>query len=75
MSRIWFDTEFIENGKTIELLSIGLVKDDNSEYYAESAEVDKSLANDWVKENVLVHLTGEVKPRVQIAREIFEFVG
>ena len=73
--RIYFDTEFIEDGKTIDLVSIGLVREDGATYYAESSEADLSKANDWVKENVLVHLKGNAIPRDQIAREILEFVG
>ncbi|TGQ11188.1 hypothetical protein EN858_14795 [Mesorhizobium sp. M4B.F.Ca.ET.215.01.1.1] len=74
-NRVWFDTEFIEDGKTIELLSIGLVKADGSAYYAEPAETDRSRASEWVKQNVLPHLTGETKPRAEIAQEIIKFVG
>lgn len=73
--RIYFDTEFIEDGKTIDLISIGLVREDGETYYAESFEADLTKANDWVKENVLVHLKGDGKPRKQIAAEILEFVG
>ncbi len=54
--RYWFDTEFIENGKTIDLLSIGIVAEDGREFYAESSEADWSQASEWVKENVLPHL-------------------
>lgn len=61
--KIWFDTEFMDDGITIELISIGMVRDDGVEYYAESAEADLSKANDWVKENVLNHLTGIKTPR------------
>jgi hypothetical protein len=73
--KIWFDTEFIEDGKTIELLSIGMVRGDGETYYAEPAETDRSRADDWVKTNVITHLCGPVKPRQQIAREIVEFAG
>lgn len=73
--RIYFDTEFIEDGKTIELLSIGLVREDGQTYYAESAEVDYSRASEWVRQNVLTHLMGPVKMRSVIAQEIVEFVG
>ena len=31
----FFDTEFYENGKTIELISIGIVAEDGSEFYTE----------------------------------------
>lgn len=30
---IYYDTEFIENGTTIELLSIGMVRENGQEYY------------------------------------------
>lgn len=55
-TRYFFDTEFIEDGKTIELISIGMVCDDGREFYAESMDVDLTKANDWVKENVIPHL-------------------
>ena len=73
--RIWFDTEFIEDGHTIELLSIGLIRDDGAEYYAEPAETDRSLASPWVAENVIPQLTGPVLSRVEIARDIVDFAG
>jgi hypothetical protein len=73
--RFWFDTEFIEDGKTIDLLSIGIVSEDGREYYAEVAETDHSRASQWVKDNVIVHLQGNAKPRAQIASEIVAFVG
>jgi 3' exoribonuclease, RNase T-like len=73
--RYWFDTEFIDDGRTIDLISIGIVAEDGREYYAESADCDYAAASDWVTEHVLPHLTGERKPRNQIADEIKEFVG
>jgi hypothetical protein len=72
---IWFDTEFIEDGKTIDLLSIGMVRDDGWRYYAEPAEADLSRASDWVKANVLPHLSGKKTPRADIAKQIIEFAG
>jgi hypothetical protein len=75
MMRIWFDTEFIEDGKTIDLLSIGMVREDGWRYYAEPMEADLSKAGEWVKANVLPHLSGKKIPRAQIAQEIVEFAG
>lgn len=77
MSRIWFDTEFIEDGTTIDLISIGMVREDGAEYYAETDQWIPGKASQWVKDNVLVHLRGgdAIKPRDVIAREIVEFVG
>lgn len=74
-NRIFMDTEFIEDGKTIDLISIGLVREDGRTYYAESLEVDWSKTGQWVKTNVLPHLTGDRKPREVIAAEIIQFAG
>jgi len=75
--RIWFDTEFIEDGKTIELVSIGMVREDGKTYYAEVQGVDYSRADPWLHENVFPHLQGGscLKSRDQIAAEILEFAG
>jgi hypothetical protein len=73
--RIWFDTEFIEDGKTIDLLSIGMVREDGLKYYAEPHEANLSRASDWVKANVLPHLSGAKTPRARIAEEIIDFAG
>lgn len=73
--KIWFDTEFIEDGKTIDLLSIGMIREDGATYYAEPAEADRSRADEWVTANVLPYLNGPVKPRAQIAQEVIEFAG
>jgi hypothetical protein len=73
--RIFFDTEFIEDGKTIDLISIGLVREDGREYYAQAAECDRSKAGKWVTENVLPHLTPGTIPRFQIAGDIRDFCG
>lgn len=70
----WMDTEFMEDGKTIELISIGIVREDGAEYYAENIEADLSKASDWVKRNVIPHLTGEAKPRWKIRNEVQAFV-
>jgi hypothetical protein len=73
---IVFDTEFIEDGRTIDLVSIGLVRmSDGLTYYAESSEADLSKASPWVHENVLQHLEGPPIPRATIAQEIREFAG
>jgi hypothetical protein len=73
--RIWFDTEFIDTGREIHLLSIGLVRDDDRTYYAEPSDAPKHLACEWVQKNVLPHLRGPVKPREQIKNEIVAFCG
>jgi hypothetical protein len=45
----WLDTEFIEDGVTIDLISIGIVAEDGRELYLLNWECDYSKASDWVK--------------------------
>ncbi len=54
--KYWYDTEFIEDGTTIDLISIGIVAEDGRELYLQSIDVDGSKASDWVIENVLSNL-------------------
>lgn len=54
--RYFMDTEFIEDGKTIDLISIAIVCEDDRELYLCNAECDLDRANAWVKQNVLPHL-------------------
>lgn len=74
--RIWFDTEFIDTGREVHLLSIGMVREDGDHYYAEPVETDRSLACEWVRKHVFPHLEpASVKPRQQIRDEIVAFCG
>lgn len=71
--RYYYDTEFLEDGSTIALISIGIVNEDGEAYYAVNAEVSESLnpddlgkriaKSDWLMKNVAPHLPlyGEVK--------------
>ena len=54
--RFFYDTEFIEDGTTIDLVSIGIVGEDGREYYAVSTAFDPAKANMWVRNNVLNQL-------------------
>lgn len=74
-TRIWFDTEFIEDGKTIDLISIGSVRDDGAELYRENGACRLSRASPWVRENVVPRLTHAGVTRKTIARDIIEFAG
>lgn len=60
--RYFYDTEFIEDGRTIELVSIGIVAEDGREYYAVSTDFDPARANAWVRENVLEKLPSPRDP-------------
>lgn len=56
--KIFYDTEFIENGHTIELISIGLVAEDGREYYAVNSDApwDRVRNHLWLRDNVWPHL-------------------
>jgi hypothetical protein len=61
--RYYYDTEFIEDGSTIDLISIGIVAEDGREYYAQSSEFNLKKASQWVWDNVLGQL--KICPYVQ----------
>lgn len=64
MTRIFYDTEFLEDGHTIDLISIGMVAEDGREYYAVSSNANWDLIkkSDWLVRNVVPSLpiTGRV---------------
>ena len=51
--RYFYDCEFVEDGRTIDLVSIGVVDEYGREFYAVSTEFDASRAVPWVRRNVL----------------------
>lgn len=61
MSRYFLDAEFIEDGVTIDLISLGIVCEDGREFYAENEDCDLNAANDWVKANVLPWLWHQIE--------------
>lgn len=56
--KYFYDTEFLEDGKTIELISIGIVAEDGREYYAVNADAPwkKIKKNEWLMDNVVPSL-------------------
>jgi hypothetical protein len=73
--RIFLDTEFIEDGRTIDLISIALVQGDR-ELYLVSSEFDETKANDFVREHVLPKIEGEPRhTREFIAQSVLLFCG
>lgn len=53
---ISFDTEFVDTGTSVELISIGLVRADGKELYLENADFpDRAghLVDDWMEEHVM----------------------
>jgi 3'-5' exoribonuclease-like protein len=60
--RYFYDCEFIEDGVTVELVSIGVVDEYGREFYAVSTEFDGSRAIPWVRRNVLDKLPSPGHP-------------
>jgi hypothetical protein len=64
MTLYCYDTEFLENGKTIELISIGIVCEDGREYYAVNADMpqDRIREHEWLMQHVVPLLPGTGEP-------------
>lgn len=56
--RYFIDTEFIDDGKTIDLISIGIVSEDGRRFYAQNELCDFGKASEWVRQNVFPGLSG-----------------
>jgi hypothetical protein len=60
--KIFYDTEFLEDGRTIDLISIGMVREDGEEYYAVSEDAAtrklrrRIRKHDWLMANVVPSL-------------------
>lgn len=56
--KIYYDTEFLENGKTIELISIGMVAEDGEELYCINGEapLENIYKHEWLVQNVWPNL-------------------
>ena len=51
--RIFLDTEFTGLHAKTTLISIGLVADNGSKFYAELTDYDESQIDDWLRDNVI----------------------
>lgn len=75
--RYFYDCEFIEDGHTIDLVSIGVVDEAGREFYAVSSEFDPARANPWVRAHVLEQLPAPSSPlwrdRAAIRDAVLEF--
>jgi len=58
VTRVFLDTEFLDDGDRIDLISIALVAGTGPEYYAISADcrLDRVLGHGWLRANVVPHL-------------------
>lgn len=64
--RIYYDTEFHEDGQRIELLSIGMVRQDGQRLYrviSDHGAISRAVNHDWLRENVVRHLPVTIRDR------------
>lgn len=57
--RIFYDTEFLEDGHTIELISIGMVREDGKELYCvvkDDLTMQRAVEHEWLRGNVVPSL-------------------
>lgn len=82
--KYFIDTEFHEYKKdginTIELISIGVVREDGANFYTESRDfnMEMAVANEWLNENVIKNLMMKPSDRPsndEIAIHILKFIG
>ncbi len=76
--RYFYDCEFIEDGVTIDLVSIGVVDEEGREFYAVSTQFDPERAGPWVRQNVLPKLPSPADPawrsRERIRQDLLTFL-
>src|SRR5512142_2625802 len=76
--RYFYDCEFIEDGRVIDLVSIGVVDEQGREFYAISTEFDGSRALPWVRRHVLDKLPSPGdrawRSRQRIRDDLLEFL-
>lgn len=70
--KYFIDWEFIEDGKTIDPISVGVVREDGKTFYAVNKECDFTKASDWVKKNVLSPMGVDFLPNntIRIAESV-----
>jgi hypothetical protein len=77
--RFFYDTEFIEDGTTIDLVSIGVVDEHGREFYAVSTEFNPTKAGPWVRDHVLDKLPSPADPawcdRATIKSKLMRFLS
>ena len=54
--RYFLDTELVDTGYSIDLISLALVAEDGREFYALNVNCKWELASPWLWENVLIYL-------------------
>ena len=54
--RIYFDSEFTGLHKDTSLISLGMVADNDKQFYAEFTDYNGSQVDEWIEDNVIANL-------------------
>ena len=73
--KYFYDLEFLEDGNTIDMISIGIVAEDGREYYAVNADADwdSVVTHEWLTENVWPYLPLRRRPRFGNIEESIDY--
>lgn len=79
--RYFFDTEFIDLGESLLLISIGVVGENGREFYGIDRAAPKDRASKWVQDNVFTRLWSNIdmnfqpESAIEIRDRLLRFVG
>lgn len=87
--KIFFDTEFVDDGRNLELLAIGMVREDGAKYYTETMSAELLIKDhlsmtapskettSWLMNNVAPHLKlgNAIQIRSVIRQQLITFCG
>lgn len=63
--KIFFDTEFTGLRQDTTIISLGMVTEDNRQFYAEFTDYNSKQCDKWIKENVLENLHTRYPSNIQ----------
>ena len=69
--RYFLDCEFVEDGKTIDPISIGIVAEDSRTLYLGNINCKFELSSEWVKNNVLVPMGFQKLPNGGLLKPMY----
>jgi hypothetical protein len=70
-----FEPKTVDGRFVIDLISIGIVRENGRRFYAEREGFDWSTADPWLVVNVKPHLTGDTEPLSSIRDRVLSFIN
>lgn len=73
--RYFLDCEFNDRVGSIDLLSIGIICEDERYFYGENSQADLSTVNYWVRENVLPYIGHHMMTYDELRAGVLKLIG